>query len=101
MLEMHSFRSSPPLESETLCARAAILIASFFVATGVVIDGNEHLPAFGDEEHRAGLVAEQKAWFEDLAKHSTGLVNADENGFEKLHTWPGPTGADAASEPSE
>jgi hypothetical protein len=67
----------------------------------VVIDGNEHLPAFGDETHRAGMVEAQEAWSEDLAKHSTGLVNADQNGFERLNALPEPTGSDAAPEPSD
>lgn len=30
----------------------------------------------------------QKTWEEDLAKYSTGLVRADENGFEKLNGSP-------------
>lgn len=68
---------------------------------GVVIDGNEHLPPFGDEAHRAGLVEAQKAWVEDLAKYSTGLVSADENGFEKLNAQLDRTGAAAAPEPSD
>ena len=68
---------------------------------GVVIDENEHLPAFGDEAHRAGLVEAQKAWSEDLAKHSTGLVSADENGFERLNPRPDPTGADVTPKPSD
>ena len=55
---------------------------------GVVIDGNEDLPPFGDEAHRAGLMEAQKTWEEDLAKYSTGLVRADENGFEKLNGSP-------------
>ena len=68
--------------------------------TGVVIDGNEHLPPFGDEAHRAGLLDAQKAWAEDLAKHSTSLVHADENGFEKLNAASDTTVAEAASEAS-
>ena len=67
----------------------------------MVIDGNEHLPPFGDEAHRAGLVDAQQTWAEDLAKHSTGLVPADENGFEKLNSEPENTGVEAAPDTSE
>ena len=67
----------------------------------MVIDGNGHLQPFGDETHRAGLVDAQKAWAEDLAKHSTGLVPADENGFEKLNSELETVGVEAAPHPSE
>lgn len=68
---------------------------------GVVIDENEHLPPFGDEAHRAGLAEAQKAWAEDLAKYSTGLVRADENGFEKISATVEQIVGEAAPEPSE
>ena len=72
-----------------------------FATIGVVIDGNEHLPPFGDEVHRAGLTEAQKAWAEDLAKYSTGLVPADENGFEKISAVAGQTEGEAAPGTSE
>ena len=67
---------------------------------GVVVDGNEHLPAFGDEKQRGALSEAEAAWQADLAQYSTDLVKADENGFELLS---GPAmaapGAEAGSEP--
>jgi hypothetical protein len=69
------------------------------VSVGVVVDGNEHLPAFGDEQQRVALKGAEEEWAEDLAKYSTGLVGADENGFERLNALP-EAAADAAPEPS-
>ena len=66
---------------------------------GVVVDGNEHLPAFGDEQQRGALSEAEAAWQADLAKYSTGLVKADENGFELLSGPAMATGAEAGSEP--
>ena len=51
---------------------------------GQVVDGYEHIPAFGDEQQQAALAEQKAAWAADVAKYSTGLVGADENGFELL-----------------
>ena len=64
-----------------------------------MVDGNEHLPAFGDEQQRGALSEAEAAWQADLAKYSTGLVKADENGFELLSGPAMATGAEAGSEP--
>ena len=65
-----------------------------------MVDGNEHLPAFGDEQQRCALSEAEAAWQTDLAQYSTGLVEADENGFE-LKGGPAMAapGAEAGGEP--